>query len=76
MPDDVIQLFTPQEAAKVLRVSVRTVYSLIAAGHLQACRIGCGQGVLRIHCDDLQAFIHQRRGLDRRPLAERPPLGA
>jgi len=49
-------LLTPDEAAKILKVNVRTVTNLIRAGELRGVKIG---RVWRIREEDLQAFIDQ-----------------
>lgn len=52
-------LLTPDEAAKILKVNVRTVTNLIRAGELKGVKVG---RVWRIREEDLQAFIDQARG--------------
>jgi excisionase family DNA binding protein len=47
------------EVAAILGVSVRTVRRLIAAEELMACRLGRS---VRVHPDDLAAYIGRRRG--------------
>ena len=48
------------QVAEGLDVSTRTVRRLIAAGELVACRFGRS---VRVHPDDLVAYIRRRRGL-------------
>ena len=52
-------LLTPDEAAKILKVNVRTVTNLIRAGELKGVKVG---RVWRIREEDLQAFIDEARG--------------
>jgi excisionase family DNA binding protein len=47
------------QVAEGLDVSTRTVRRLIAAGELAACRLG---RLVRVHPDDLAAYIERRRG--------------
>jgi len=51
-------LLTPDEAAKILKVNVRTVTNLIRAGDLKGVKVG---RVWRIREEDLEAFIDQER---------------
>ena len=48
------------EVAAILRVSTKTVRRLIARRELAACRLGRS---VRVHPDDLAAYIDRRRGL-------------
>ena len=59
-------LLTTQEVANILKVTVRTVYSLLESGELQGVKIG---RVWRVSEDDLRAFIAQRE-LSSQALAE------
>lgn len=52
-------LFSMREAAEALAVCERTVGNLIARGELRAVRIG---RAVRVHLDDLTAFIVARKG--------------
>jgi excisionase family DNA binding protein len=52
---------TATEAAKLLEVSVATVYELCAAGRLAHHRIGLGRGVIRIDRPDLDAYLASSR---------------
>jgi excisionase family DNA binding protein len=56
---EVLRLMTYSQAAKVLGVSERTVWALVDGGDLPAVRFGRN---VRIHPEDLAAFIEQRRG--------------
>lgn len=56
-----VRLLRPEEVAEVLRVSVRTVYNVVRRGDLTACRIGLGDGRIRIHPEDLAAYVTQLR---------------
>ena len=47
------------EVAEILGLSTRTVRRLIARGELVACRLGRS---VRVHPDDLAAYIDRRRG--------------
>ncbi|HHY99094.1 MAG TPA: helix-turn-helix domain-containing protein [Firmicutes bacterium] len=47
-------LLTTQEVANILKVTVRTVYSLLESGELQGVKIG---RVWRVREEDLQAFL-------------------
>jgi excisionase family DNA binding protein len=60
--DESCRLLRPREVADVLQVSVRSVYSLVAAGRLRACRVGIGMGTIRVHPVDLARFISDLRG--------------
>lgn len=58
--DHLPQLMTCQEVADELRVSRRTIYRLVAAGHLKAIDISMGTSHgrdLRIHSDDLSDYL-------------------
>ena len=50
--------YSPQEVAKLLGISVRTVLRRINAGELSASRIG---RLLRISDASLRAFLAERR---------------
>ena len=50
--------YSPQEVAKLLGVSVRTILRQIKAGELPASRIG---RLLRISDRSLRAFLAERR---------------
>jgi excisionase family DNA binding protein len=51
-------LLTPEEAAEILRTSVKTVYRRIRSKALPAIQDG---RVVRIHPADLRAYIAARR---------------
>jgi len=51
------QLLTREEAAKVLRISVRKLDTLEAAGEIRAIRIG---RLVRYHPETVDAFIRRR----------------
>jgi excisionase family DNA binding protein len=53
------RLLLIDDVAEGLGVSTRTVRRLIAKGELVACRLG---RLVRIHPDDLAAYIDRRRG--------------
>lgn len=65
------ELYRIRDAAAVLAVSPRTVYSFIEAGALRCVRLP-GQGskrqAVRIVRADLVAFVSTLRGSDREPL--------
>ena len=52
--ENVEALLTTQEVANILKVTVRTVYSLLESGELQGVKIG---RVWRVREEDLQAFL-------------------
>ncbi len=56
--------YTPEEVAKILKISRFTVYELIKRGELAAYRIG---RKVRVEEKDLEAYKHQGKGL---PAAE------
>jgi excisionase family DNA binding protein len=53
-PPAQVKVFTPDEVARLLRVSRMTVYRLVGDGHLRAYRVGRS---LRIRPDDLTAYL-------------------
>lgn len=55
--------YTPEEAAAVLRVALRTVYGMVRAGELPAKRIGATGRIYRI----------PKHAIDPGPLALTPP---
>ena len=63
---DQLGLFTVAEAAKLLKVSQDTIYSLCSSGTLHPRRIGGDRGSLRFTLDDLRACLSEpalaRRG--------------
>lgn len=56
--DAIEPLLTPEETAKVLKTSVKTVHRRIKAGTLPAIQDG---RVVRIHPADLRTYIAARR---------------
>jgi excisionase family DNA binding protein len=48
---------TVQDIARILRVSVNTVYQLCADRRLVHFRVGSGRGTIRVRQEDLDAFI-------------------
>jgi excisionase family DNA binding protein len=76
-PDpEICRLLRPHEVAQMLGVSRRTIYALVQAGQLTACRIGVGAGTIRIHPDDLTAYVRHLRQAAGRQLDERPTEGS
>jgi len=63
-------LLTTQEVANILKVTVRTVYSLLESGELPGVKIG---RVWRVSEDDLQAFIARQKIAQDMPTYERRP---
>lgn len=61
-------LLTTQEVASILKVTVRTVYSLLESGELQGVKVG---RVWRVSEDDLQAFIARQKIAQDMPAYER-----
>ena len=55
----VAPLLTLGDVAAILRVNIRTVRRLIAAGELIATRVG---GQLRVMQPDLEAYLRRQRG--------------
>jgi excisionase family DNA binding protein len=64
-------LLTLDEVAKLLRVSRRTVYRIVAAGLLQTVQVGV---VMRVHPDNMDDFFRRQRRLPDAP-AEAPGVG-
>lgn len=54
-----ILLLTSREAAKLLKISARTLWHLTASGQLPAVRIGRS---VRYDLEDLQSFVNRRKG--------------
>jgi excisionase family DNA binding protein len=50
----IIELLTPDEAAKILKVNVRTVTNLIRSGELKGIKVG---RIWRIREKDLEEYI-------------------
>jgi len=57
---EAIRLLTVAEAARALAVSDRSLRMLISTGALPVVRVGARS--VRIHPQDLERFIAQRRG--------------
>jgi len=55
----VVRLLTVRDAAERLAVCTATVYALVERGEMQHLRIS---NAIRIHPDDLEAFIQGKRG--------------
>jgi excisionase family DNA binding protein len=53
-------LYTPSEAASLLRCGKTNVYDLIESGLLAVCRIGTGSKGYKVRGSDLQAFMDSR----------------
>lgn len=53
-----IQLLTIRQVSEVLAISIPMVYKLIRHGNIPVVRLG---SALRIHPDDLAAFIDSHR---------------
>ncbi|MBC7228695.1 MAG: helix-turn-helix domain-containing protein [Thermoflexales bacterium] len=66
-PNNGATMLSSTEVARRLGVSRRTVRRWVAAGLLRAYRVG---GVLRVHPDDLGAFLARAQVVPERPLAE------
>lgn len=65
-PNNGVTMLSSTEVARRLGVSRRTVRRWVAAGLLPAYRVG---GVLRIHPEDLGAFLARCQVVPERPLA-------
>ena len=53
------KFYTPQEVAKLLKVSIRTVYRYLHTGKLKASKLGCW----RITEEDLDDFISKSKNI-------------
>jgi excisionase family DNA binding protein len=53
------ELLTPEEAADVLRISRRSVETMIAAGDLSVMDVGPNGGKRLIHRDNLDAYLRE-----------------
>ena len=49
-----------REAAALLSCSPRTIYNLIAMGHITAFRFGIGNRSLRIYAESLEQYVHRQ----------------
>lgn len=56
--------YTPDEVAKILKISRFTVYEMIKRGELKASRIG---RKMRIEPEDLDVYINQSKGISKPP---------
>ncbi len=54
---------TVRQAARRLEVAPSTVYSLVAAGKLQASRHGVKRGTIRISEEQLAAYLNEAVGV-------------
>ncbi len=52
-------MLTVKEVAARLKVSVATVYNLVAQGKLACHRIGTGRGAVRVSEDQLRSFLER-----------------
>jgi excisionase family DNA binding protein len=52
-----MQLLTAEQAAQRLNISVKTVYQLVAKGLLPCVRPSPGGRTIRIHEEDLSAYL-------------------
>jgi|GEM_PF-1235217 excisionase family DNA binding protein len=55
------RIYTLEEAADVLKIKPRTLRQWVTDGKIKAFKMG-DRGLIRIHEEDLQAFIDQARG--------------
>ena len=55
------RIYTIEEAAEILKIKPRTLRQWVTDGKINAFRIG-DRGLIRIHEEDLQAFIDRARG--------------
>lgn len=53
------ETYTPEEVAKLLKISKYTVYEMVKRGELRSYRIG---NKVRVDKEDLQAFIESKKG--------------
>ncbi len=56
-----LRLLMAREVAELLRVSVSSVYALVAQGRIPCHRIGAGRGSIRVSRTDLEAFLNDCR---------------
>lgn len=54
------RIYTLEEAADVLKIKPRTLRQWVSDGKVKAFKMG-DRGLIRIHEEDLQAFIDQER---------------
>ena len=50
-------LLTVREVAKVLQVSIASVYAIVAEGRIACHRVGTGRGSIRIEEKDLDDYL-------------------
>lgn len=62
--------YTPEEVAKILKISRFTVYEMIKRGDLAAYRIG---RKMRIEAPDLDIYIQKAKGMPSIPVSEAKP---
>lgn len=55
------RIYTLEEAADILKIRPRTLRQWVTDGKIKAFKIG-DRGLIRIHDEDLQAFIDEARG--------------
>jgi len=55
----VVRLLTVREVAERLAVCTATVYALVERGEIRHLRVS---NAIRVHPDDLQAFVAGKRG--------------
>lgn len=67
MPD----AYTPEEVAKILKISKYTVYELVKRGELKSYRIG---KKMRIEPEDLEQFIHMKKQSGQSSISSDRPL--
>ncbi len=59
------ETYTPEEVAKLLKISKYTVYELVKRGELNSYRIG---NKVRVQKEDLEAFIQAKKGASSQPV--------
>ncbi|WP_134701864.1 helix-turn-helix transcriptional regulator [Ammoniphilus sp. YIM 78166] len=59
------ETYTPEEVAKLLKISKYTVYELVKRGELNSYRIG---NKVRVEKEDLEAFIQGKKGATAHPV--------
>lgn len=59
------RIYTLEEAAEVLKIKPRTLRQWVTDGKIKSFKIG-DRGLIRIHEEDLQAFIDQERRRSRK----------
>ena len=56
-----LKLLTVSEVADILRISKSLVYDHVESGRLSACRLGKGQGAIRVRAADVEAFVDENQ---------------